>query len=327
MMFSSTRQVSFNPLLLSTTLVLTASLSCALVGSQANASQTNASQTLHTTQTVQPSEAKAAIRHEEGRQIYGEQMEGKLLAKDGQSLPDGVAPKTLLDWLAPGRSPDLLASIGAKPWGNQGLYLGYACVVAEESDLKYTDGSDLCSENFAERQTHDFYFGVFKLDQGNFQALATHDGPLNTPVNWNDSNLESTVDGGSDTVPQSVKKLDLAPYKVSDQLTAIGIRVGFSEGFSGGGAFYEALQLYVIDGDKLVNIFSEPMYFYKDLAGERDETGVRARVIDEGKNLLQLLGRQHQGYYDLRLKNVDNGSKVDFRWSRDAGRYLPKNGG
>ncbi len=166
-MFSSTRQVSFNPLLLSTTLVLTASLSCALVGSQANASQTNTSQT----QTVQPSEAKAAIRHEEGRQIYAEQMEGKLLAKDGQSLPDGVAPKTLLDWLAPGRSPNLLASIGAKPWGNQGLYLGYACVVAEESDLKYTDGSDLCSENFAERQTHDFYFGVFKLDQGTSKRL------------------------------------------------------------------------------------------------------------------------------------------------------------
>ncbi|EKT4485728.1 hypothetical protein ACFFLG_14395 [Shewanella indica] len=44
---------------------------------------------------------------------------------------------------------------------------------------------------------------------------------------------------------------------------------------------HDALQLYVNDGDKLVNIFSELMYFYEDLAGERDETGERARVLQK----------------------------------------------
>ncbi|MEL4426133.1 hypothetical protein AAEH84_10115 [Shewanella indica] len=44
---------------------------------------------------------------------------------------------------------------------------------------------------------------------------------------------------------------------------------------------HDALQLYVNDGDKLVNIFSELMYFYEDLAGERDETGERARDLQK----------------------------------------------
>ncbi|MCE9788045.1 hypothetical protein [Shewanella chilikensis] len=38
------------------------------------------------------------------------------------------------------------------------------------------------------------------------------------------------------------------------------------------------LQLHVNDGDKLVNIFSELMYFDEELAGERDEIGECAQV-------------------------------------------------
>jgi len=41
------------------------------------------------------------------------------------------------------------------------------------------------------------------------------------------------------------------------------------------------LQLHVNDGDKLVNIFSELMYFDEELAGERDKTGERARFLQK----------------------------------------------
>lgn len=269
-----------------------------------------------------------AIQHQEGKQIFDEQMRGTQPAREFGSLPSGLDQATFIRWLAPNENPSLLTLTGAKAWGKEGTYIGVACFARTPKDAGYARESKEtdCSEDFGERRAKNFYLGVFKWQDQTLQPIARTDKPLDVPVSWANSNLTvpAVADDGEGALPKSYKKLDLAAYRIAPDVTAFGVRAWFSEGYAGGGAFFDALQLFMIKDGRIVNILSEPMYFYQDIAGQWNHDGTRQHDINEGKNILRVLGSQTDGYYDLQIKSVDGKWQQLFVWSADQGRYVAR---
>lgn len=269
-----------------------------------------------------------AIVHKEGKQIFDEQMRGLPPTKEFGGLPSGLNETEFINWLAPGEDPSLLTLTGAKVWGNDGTYIGVACFARNTKDAasakKYKDTD--CSEDFDLRRAKNFYLGVFTWRDQTFRPVARTEKPLNISVSWENSDLTGPIsaDDGEETFPQTYKKLDLAPYRIKSDIMAFGVRAQFSEGYSGGGAFFEALQLFMVKDGQVVNILSEPMYFYQDIAGEWNKDGTRNHDINEGKNILKVLGSQTDGYYDLQIKSIDSKWSRNFGWSMTKGKYVIK---
>lgn len=274
-----------------------------------------------------------AIRYPEGQQIFDEQMVGVPANKKFGMLPNGLEQQIFLEWIAPNEDPQLLTLIGAKAWGKDNTYIGVACFARNSKDVsssaQYQDTN--CSEDFTLRRAKNFYLGVFKWQDNLFQPIAVSTGALDATVSWQHSNLiepvaaDNAVGEDSEKVlPQSYTKLDLAPYHIAPNTMAFGIRADFNEMYSGGGAFFEALQLFMVKNDQIVNILSEPMYYYQNIAGEWHEDGTRDHDINEGKNILMVLTSQTDGYYDLRIKSLDSKWRQDFVWSTALERYVAK---
>ena len=267
-----------------------------------------------------------AIEHQEGKQIFDEQMRGTPPAREFGSLPSGLDEATFIRWLAPDEDSAQLTLTGAKPWGPDGSYIGVACFARTAKDAGYArEYKDTdCSEDFDLRRAKNFYLGVFAWQDQHLRPIARTTKPLAVPVSWANSNLTgpATAEDGEAVLPQNYKKLDLAAYRIAPNVTAFGVRAQFNEGYSGGGAFFDALQLFMVKDGDIVNILSEPMYFYQDIAGEWNRDGTRQHDINEGKNILRVLSSQTDGYYDLQIKSVDDKWSRKFIWSAGQARYV-----
>ena len=80
------------------------------------------------------------------------------------------------------------------------------------------------------------------------------------------------------------------------------MRAGWSEGYSGGGADFEALYLFRIEGRALRVVFARPMAFYKMLAGDWNPDGTREHIESDASNTLSLLPGKTDGYFDIQLR-------------------------
>lgn len=241
------------------------------------------------------------------------------------ALPQGLDATAFIRWIGPDEDPMLNTLSGAKAWGADTLYIGAACFAPDAKEAEYSRQSKTsdCSSSYG-WGAKKLYLGLFTWQDHIMQPVARTPGPLAVIVSWENSNLDSPVmvDSGEAALPQSYTKLDLAPYIIKPGTKAFGVRARFSEGYSGGGAEFEALQLFMSKGGQIVNIFSEPMSFYKDLAGEWNKDGTRERDASEGKNILQILSTQTDGYYDLQIKSLDSKWTRTFVWSAKAERYM-----
>lgn len=265
------------------------------------------------------------ITYPEGKQIFDDQMKGLPQPKEFGVLPQGMNTQAFIKWIAPNENPAFLTLTGAKAWGTNNLYIGVACFAKNAQDAKYSaqyKDTD-CSETYEDRTAKKLYLSVFKWENNQFTPIAKTAGPLDAKVTWNNSNLvgPQSADDNTPVLPQNYKKLDLAPYQLNADTTAFGVRAGFSEGYSGGGAFFEALQLFIIKDNKIINILSEPMYFYQDIAGDWNKDGTRQHDISEGKNILKVLKTQTDGFNDLQIKSLDSKWQQTFKWSSKDQRY------
>ena len=244
------------------------------------------------------------------------------------ALPQGFDTAAFMRWVAPGEDPLLSTLNGAKAWGEDAQYIGAVCFAYDAKEAEYSRQSKVpgCSFSFDQRHAQKLYLGLFTWHDNSMQPVARTATPLAVGVSWENSNLDSPVmvDNGEAALPHSYTKLDLAPYTIKPGTKAFGVRAVFSEGYSGGGAEFEALQLFMRKGDQIVNIFSEPMSFYKNLAGEWNKDGTRERDASEGKNILKVLSTQTDGYYDLQIKSLDSKWTRRFVWSAKAERYMPQ---
>ena len=267
--------------------------------------------------TVQNLDAvPGVIQHTEGKQIFAEQMAGATPAKGFGELPQGLSENQWIGWVAPNENPNNLILTGAKAWGKEGKYIGIACFADNQADAgqakKYADNT--CPENYNNGRANKLYLGVFSWQNQQLQPIARSEKPLNQISAWNKA-AEKESDDESVRPLAYYTKLDLAPYRIAPDTLAFGVRGGYSDAYSGGGAFYEVLELYTIKDSKIINVFSDLVYYYSDIAGDWNKDGTRQHDISESKYILKLRSAKTQGFYDLEVVNLQDKSSQIFHWS------------
>lgn len=275
--------------------------------------------------TVQNLDAvPGVIQHTEGKQIFSEQMAGATPAKGFGELPQGLSENQWIGWVAPNENPNNLILTGAKAWGKDGKYIGVACFADNQADAgqakKYADNT--CPENYNNRRANKLYLGVFSWQNQQLQPIARSEKPLNQISAWNKA-AEKESDDESVRPLAYYTKLDLAPYRIAPDTLAFGVRGGYSDAYSGGGAFYEVLELYTIKDSKIINVFSDLVYYYSDIAGDWNKDGTRQHDISESKYILKLRSAKTQGFYDLEVVNLQDKSSQIFHWSESLQQYVP----
>ena len=275
--------------------------------------------------TVQNLDAvPGAIQHTEGKQIFAEQMAGATPAKGFGELPQGLSENQWIGWVAPNENPNNLIFTGAKAWGKEGKYIGIACFADNQADAgqakKYADNT--CPENYNNGRANKLYLGVFSWQNQQLQPIARSEKPLNQISAWNKA-AEKESDDESVRPLAYYTKLDLAPYRIAPDTLAFGVRGGYSDAYSGGGAFYEVLELYTIKDSKIINVFSDLVYYYSDIAGDWNKDGTRQHDISESKYILKLRSAKTQGFYDLEVVNLQDKSSQIFHWSESLQQYVP----
>ncbi|MDK6380594.1 hypothetical protein [Citrobacter freundii] len=264
--------------------------------------------------TVQNLDAvPGVIQHTEGKQIFAEQMAGATPAKGFGELPQGLSENQWIGWVAPNENPNNLILTGAKAWGKDGKYIGVACFADNQADAgqakKYADNT--CPENYNNGRANKLYLGVFSWQNQQLQPIARSEKPLNQISAWNKA-AEKESDDESVRPLAYYTKLDLAPYRIAPDTLAFGVRGGYSDAYSGGGAFYEVLELYTIKDSKIINVFSDLVYYYSDIAGDWNKDGTRQHDISESKYILKLRSAKTQGFYDLEVVNLQDKSSQIF---------------
>ena len=275
--------------------------------------------------TVQNLDAvPGVIQHTEGKQIFAEQMAGATPAKGFGELPQGLSENQWIGWVAPNENPNNLILTGAKAWGKDGKYIGVACFADNQADAgqakKYADNT--CPENYNNGRANKLYLGVFSWQNQQLQPIARSEKPLNQISAWNKA-AEKESDDESVRPLAYYTKLDLAPYRIVPDTLAFGVRGGYSDAYSGGGAFYEVLELYTIKDSKIINVFSDLVYYYSDIAGDWNKDGTRQHDISESKYILKLRSAKTQGFYDLEVVNLQDKSSQIFHWSESLQQYVP----
>ncbi|HGU9884115.1 hypothetical protein [Citrobacter freundii] len=275
--------------------------------------------------TVQNLDAvPGVIQHTEGKQIFAEQMAGATPAKGFGELPQGLSENQWIGWVAPNENPNNLILTGAKAWGKEGKYIGIACFADNQPDAgqakKYADNT--CPENYNNGRANKLYLGVFSWQNQQLQPIARSEKPLNQISAWNKA-AEKESDDESVRPLAYYTKLDLAPYRIAPDTLAFGVRGGYSDAYSGGGAFYEVLELYTIKDSKIINVFSDLVYYYSDIAGDWNKDGTRQHDISESKYILKLRSAKTQGFYDLEVVNLQDKSSQIFHWSESLQQYVP----
>lgn len=275
--------------------------------------------------TVQNLDAvPGAIQHTEGKQIFAEQMAGATPAKGFGELPQGLSENQWIGWVAPNENPNNLILTGAKAWGKDGKYIGVACFADNQADAgqakKYADNT--CPENYNNGRANKLYLGVFSWQNQQLQPIARSEKPLNQISAWNKA-AEKESDDESVRPLAYYTKLDLAPYRIAPDTLAFGVRGGYSDAYSGGGAFYEVLELYTIKDSKIINVFSDLVYYYSDIAGDWNKDGTRQHDISESKYILKLRSAKTQGFYDLEVVDLQDKSSQIFHWSESLQQYVP----
>lgn len=275
--------------------------------------------------TVQNLDAvPGVIQHTEGKQIFAEQMAGATPAKGFGELPQGLSENQWIGWVAPNENPNNLILTGAKAWGKEGKYIGIACFADNQADAgqakKYADNT--CPENYNNGRANKLYLGVFSWQNQQLQPIARSEKPLNQISAWNKA-AEKESDDESVRPLAYYTKLDLAPYRIAPDTLAFGVRGGYSDAYSGGGAFYEVLELYTIKDSKIINVFSDLVYYYSDIAGDWNKDGTRQHDISESKYILKLRSAKTQRFYDLEVVNLQDKSSQIFHWSESLQQYVP----
>lgn len=292
------------------------------------------------------------------KSIYDQQMSGAALPDGfGTSLPAGVTADDIVRLLLPQANTSLSTLVGMKAWPySENTYVAFACIapnqVTKDRALKYNNGKPICSPWQVEAKpgskpgesepAGDYLMAVGfvqKATDGRLSLASTvvswsgiEGSPLGTT--WNHSNLfgpeginhwkdkESEEMKDEMFYPSQIYKLDFAKYAISDSTIAFGIRSGMTESYSGGGASFEVLTLFAVVDDKLRVIFSQPISYFKDIAGDWNEDGTRNHEIYDGENIVIVSSEKENGYAKLIVKSKKKSWRKSFHWDRNSLSYV-----
>ena len=287
-----------------------------------------------TAETTVPSldKARGAIRNADARAVFDQQM-GSAPIPDGfgTQLPPGFSRELLLSQLTPGVDRKRVVLVGAKAWPQRpDGYVAVVCLAAtaEHAQMALRYPSTQCDgEN--DSSGNEIWFGVFdRAAGGKLQLAARTEAPVTTSTDWGRTNIDMPQamefdDGKTPPLsrPQSWQRFDFARYQLRSGDVAFGVRAGWSEGYAGGGASFEALYLFHIDGKALRVVFAQPMMFSKMIAGDWHKDGTRSHDMSDGSNTLNVLPGTTAGYHDLQLRERRGTWRQTWRWSDASQSY------
>jgi hypothetical protein len=219
-----------------------------------------------------------------------------------------------------------------KKWPyKENTYLVIICVSRDKgnysNDSLFADGKQCCNAGYGgvneSRNPKIVYLSLIEyVDK--LKLIGSYPGALDIKTSWKYSNIEPPDQDTSYLNPGNYDRFDFANYKVSDNQVAFGIRVGWRTMYSGGGGYFTALLLFIVQGDKIVNILSEPTDEDGMSAGEWNDDGTRGKNFWETHNVIIMLPHKTSGYYDLRIKQSNSKWSQDFKWDIGENRYIPE---
>jgi hypothetical protein len=237
----------------------------------------------------------------------------------GTNLPAGLTKESIVRLIAPNEDISLLSLVGAKAFPYRlNSYVVIACFAQDKEDLSEYKG--WCGQTFFGGKT-DVYLGLIEYENSRLKLIASSIKKVKIEAVSNNSNLYQA--SRRPLIPEGYVEFDFAPYKINNTQTAFGLRLGWEESYSGGNAYFESLAVFMIDKDRIVNILSEPMYFYQNIAGAWNKDKSRQHDLYEGENVIIVLPTQTNGYYDLQIKSLDSKWQKVFSWNNSQKRYLP----
>ncbi|AOL06577.1 MULTISPECIES: hypothetical protein [Burkholderia] len=277
----------------------------------------------------------------EARAAYARDMSGAPQADGfGVHLPPGFTREGLAALLAPGQPFARVVLAGAKPWPQRpGAFVAIVCVAPTDDRarevLRFSAPADcegVDRNASADDPKEQVWLGVFERGPDGVPHLVARTGqPLDQATDWGNTNLdrpdalEQTTQAADLALrPERWSRFDLAPYLLRDGDAAFGVRAGWSIGYAGGGASFEALYLFRVDGKTLRVVFAQPMMFYRDIAGDWHRDGTRDHDITEGSNTLSVLSTSTEGSRDLQLRERGGKWRQTFRWSAADRAYQPR---
>jgi hypothetical protein len=168
--------------------------------------------------------------------------------------------------------------------------------------------------------------GVIEAKPGAAPRLVAKPALVDGMVNWRDTALPSAPDPlddakGNEIAPDSFDGFDLAPYKISADQVAFGLRGAWMDSYSGGGGEYSALYLFAIVDGAVKQILAVPMSAFKDVAGDWNKDGTRDHQITEGANVLIVAAHSTDGHFDLLLKGRTGHWQRQYKWSAASNTY------
>jgi hypothetical protein len=118
----------------------------------------------------------------------------------------------------------------------------------------------------------------------------------------------------------SIRALDVAPYRVTPELTAFGMRWDRHFMYAGGGGVNQYLELFIVDGDVVTPILSTLMRSGSLLAGAWHKDGTRDHK-EHGADIrttISILKTMTLGHFDLLKKQGKR--RAILKW--DGNRYV-----
>ncbi|BBA39376.1 MULTISPECIES: hypothetical protein [Burkholderia] len=274
----------------------------------------------------------------DARAAYAREMSGAPEPDGfGAHLPPGFTKEALVAQLAPGQPLGRVVLVGAKPWPQRpGSFVAIVCAAPTDGlaseVLKFGVPTDC--EGYEHHPGVDdtkelVWLGVFERGaDGGPRLVARTEQPLDQAIDWSQTNIESPDPARTENDvairPERWLRFDLAPYALRTGDAAFGVRAGWSIGYAGGGASFEALYLFRIDGKTLRVVFAQPMMYFQDIGGDWHRDGTRDHDITEGSNTLNVLPTSTEGFHDLQLRQRGGKWRQTFRWSAADGEYQPR---
>lgn len=266
------------------------------------------------------------LKTPQGKKFFSEQMQGKP-APDrlGVHLPAALPAKTVANLLVPPGDKAAPTVVGAKPWpGHADLYVAIVCTGG--AGPLGTDPRCAQADPGGKQPPLHVYLGVVAVKGGETPRLVAASGAIDGATGWGAMGLPRApmaADEAAGAVirPDSFDRFDLAPNKIAANENALGLRTAWSESYSGGGANFTGLCLFVVEGNKLKQVLAVPMSAYADVAGDWHKDGTRDHDITDSANVLVVSTRQTDRHFDLVVKNRAAHWQQVYRWSDAAGAY------
>lgn len=297
------------------------------------------------------SQVRGKIDSSRGQAIFDQEMAGAPRPNGfGADFPSGVTSADIVRLILPKDSAALATLVGLKRWPQQlERYVAFVClaptIVAKQDALQYNHDQPLCSpwQETLESSLSGKYrmaVAVLQLNAEKHLELASNvvswSGVERSPLGarWKHSNLfgplgindgddpESVAQKDQFFFPSDLYAFDLANYAIAEGVVAFGLRSGLSESYSGGGANFQILTLFAIIDGELRVILSEPMYAFKDVAGEWNKDRTRQHHVYESENTLRVAQTAHHGYFDLIVQAKKKGWRKVFQWDPRVRRYV-----